>query len=88
MKILYEKSFYKDIAKIADKSLNVKLLELIETIKRKNNLSEITSIMKMSGYSNYYRIRIKDFRLGIKCSDNTITLIRFMHRKEIYRFFP
>jgi mRNA interferase RelE/StbE len=88
MQILYEKSFYKDIAKFTDKSINYKLLKLIESLKSINNVSEINSLRKMSGYANYYRIRIGDYRLGIKFDNNKITLIRFLHRREIYKYFP
>jgi mRNA interferase RelE/StbE len=88
MQILYEKSFYKDIAKFTDKSINIKLLKLIESLKIIENISEINSLKKMSGYTNYYRIRIGDYRLGIKYDDNKITLIRFLHRREIYKYFP
>lgn len=88
MQILYERSFYKDIEKITDKSIQFKLLDFIELLKKKNNISDIGSIKKMSGYSDYFRIRIGNYRLGLKYYDNIITLIRFMHRKEIYKYFP
>jgi mRNA interferase RelE/StbE len=88
MQILYEKSFYKDIAKISDKQLQIKLLELIELLKVKNSISDSIGIKKMSGYSDYYRIRIGDYRLGIKYRNNIITFIRLLHRKEIYKYFP
>lgn len=88
MHILYEKSFYKDIAKIKDNDLKVKLIELITSLKIADNLSEVKSIKKMSGYTSYYRIRVNDFRLGLKFSGGVITLIRFIHRKDIYKYFP
>jgi mRNA interferase RelE/StbE len=78
----------KDIAKITDKTINKKLIELIESIKNKNNISELNSIKKIIGYSDYYRIRISDYRLGLKYKDNIITFVRFLHRKEIYKNFP
>lgn len=88
MQILYEKSFYKDIAKLTDKSINKKLLEIIQLLKKQNDIHRLNSIKKMSGYTNYYRIRIGDFRLGFKYDNGTITLIRLLHRKEIYKYFP
>lgn len=89
MRVLYEKSFYKDIGLITDKSLKNKLLLIIEGITSAKSLSDVGAVKKMSGYSEYYRIRIGDFRLGIKYQEgNVITLIRFLHRKEIYKYFP
>jgi len=43
---------------------------------------------KIEGYEAYYRLRIGDYRLGIKLAGNTLELIRFLHRKDIYRRFP
>ena len=42
----------------------------------------------MQGYSNRYRIRVGDYRIGIEISDNTVEVIRTLHRKEFYRYFP
>ena len=42
----------------------------------------------MSGKGNYYRIRVGNYRLGIKLSEQTIILLRFMNRKDIYKYFP
>ncbi|MBP1468695.1 type II toxin-antitoxin system RelE/ParE family toxin [Candidatus Chloroploca sp. M-50] len=36
----------------------------------------------------YYRIRIGDYRLGLFVEDDTITVVRFLHRRDIYRYFP
>jgi mRNA interferase RelE/StbE len=42
----------------------------------------------MQGAVNRYRIRVGDYRIGIEISDNSIEIIRTMHRKEFYRYFP
>ncbi len=39
-------------------------------------------------YQNFYRIQVGAYRLGFVLEENTIVLVRFLHRKEIYRFFP
>jgi mRNA interferase RelE/StbE len=33
-------------------------------------------------------VRIGDYRLGLKISEDAIELIRFLHRRDIYRRFP
>ena len=38
--------------------------------------------------TSYYRIRIGDYRIGIKGEGDVIVLMRVMHRKDIYRVFP
>ena len=45
---------------------------------------------KMKGYSDKYKIRIGDYRIGITLDKNSQTIIceRIAHRREIYRIFP
>jgi mRNA interferase RelE/StbE len=33
-------------------------------------------------------LRISDYRMGIFVENNTVIIVRFLHRKEIYRYFP
>nr|WP_293145269.1 type II toxin-antitoxin system RelE/ParE family toxin [Okeania sp. SIO3I5] len=40
---------------------------------------------KFKGEAEYYRIRVGDYRLGIKVNDGVVFLVRILHRKEIYR---
>jgi mRNA interferase RelE/StbE len=42
----------------------------------------------MRGSREYFRIRIGDFRLGLKLEGDTLVFIRFLNRKDIYRYFP
>jgi len=38
--------------------------------------------------SHYYRIRLGNYKMGITIIENQVTFIRFLHRKEIYKYFP
>ena len=33
-------------------------------------------------------LRIKDYRIGLYFNEETLYLVRILHRKEIYKFFP
>jgi len=89
MNILYTKSFSKDLDTIRHESkIKERLLDLIGQIKRVETLSDISGVKKMEGSPGYFRIRLGDYRLGIKVTENNIEMIRFLHRKEIYRRFP
>lgn len=63
-------------------------MEIIERLKEVESLDDVQGIKKIEGYEAYYRLRIGDYRLGIKLAGNTLELIRFLHRKDIYRRFP
>ncbi len=88
MKIKIEKSFDKDINKIRDKKTLQKIKDIIFRIENAKNLSEIGDIKKITGYQSYYRIKIGDYRLGIEVMCEEAMLMRFLHRKDIYKYFP
>jgi mRNA interferase RelE/StbE len=89
MKLLYGKRFSKDLDAIRHEAkVKKNLLELIEQIKETDSLANLKGVRKIEGYQNYFRIKVGNYRLGIKLTKKRIELIRFLHRKEIYRRFP
>jgi len=89
MNILYGKRFSKDLDAIRNESkVRKHLLNLIEEIKNIDSLADIKNVKKIEGYTDYFRIKVGNYRLGIKLKQNRIELIRFLHRKDIYRRFP
>ncbi len=88
MKILYGKSFLKDIKKIRDQRVSDNLEKIIEEIKKPVDLSMIADIKKLKGHPSAFRIKIGDFRLGFFFENDHVILVRFLNRKDIYKFFP
>ncbi len=89
MKMLYTKRFSKDIDNIGhDLKLKKRVLKLLEQLKQIESLDELGDVRKIQGYDTYYRIRVGDHRLGMKFSKDCIEMLRFLHRKDIYRHFP
>ncbi len=89
MKLRYTNRFSKDLDDIAhDEKIKKRLLQLIEQMKQIDSLTELEDVRKIKGYAAYYRIRIGDYRLGIKTTENGLDMLRFLHRKNIYRRFP
>lgn len=89
MEVSYGKRFSKDLDSVHnERKVREKLLKLINTIKEIDSLNQLAGVKKIEGYSDYFRIKLGDYRLGIKIRKNKVELIRFLHRKEIYRRFP
>jgi mRNA interferase RelE/StbE len=89
LKILYAKALVKDLEAVScNPAVKKRLLKLIEKLKTIDTLDELHHIKKIESYDCYYRLRIGDYRLGLKLSGNTLELIRFLHRRDIYRRFP
>jgi mRNA interferase RelE/StbE len=42
----------------------------------------------LQDHEHTYRIRVGDYRIGIYYDSDEVQLMRFLHRKEIYRKFP
>ena len=88
MKVEVLKSFEKDVSNILDKKLANKVLIVINTLENYKTLSEIPNLKKLKHSGNYYRIKIGNYRLGVKVLDNTFIVIRLLDRKDIYKYFP
>ena len=89
MKFKIEKSFDRDVDRINDKRLLSNLRALISTIENADAVRDIPYIKKIEGYESYYRIKLGHYRLGMEVlSNREVVLLRFLHRKDIYRYFP
>ena len=89
MIVEFDKSFEKSLDKIRDKSMFSRIEKSIENLEKANSLEEIPGVKKLSGFKNYYRIRIGDYRLGFeKLDPKKVRIIILAHRKDIYKAFP
>ncbi|BBO17410.1 type II toxin-antitoxin system RelE/ParE family toxin [Candidatus Brocadia pituitae] len=88
MEIFFEESFEKDLRKIKDKKIKVKLKQIIEEIKQARDMHNIRNLKKLQNYKTYYRIRIGDYRLGIEIIKEKVILTRILNRKDLYKYFP
>jgi len=61
---------------------------LIERVEKTSSLISLENVKKLKGAENYYRIRLGDYRVGIILEKETLIFVRFLHRKDIYRYFP
>lgn len=88
MKVEFNESFLKDLKAVKDKSVLAKVIAAIEAAEQAVSLDRVTNLKKMRGSREYFRIRIGDFRIGVKLEGDTIIFIRCLNRKDIYRYFP
>ncbi|MBC7523771.1 MAG: hypothetical protein H7239_04970 [Flavobacterium sp.] len=52
-----------------------------------SSIIEINNIKKLSGYINYYGIKIDNYKIGLTLEENCVYLIEFQYRKDIYKKF-
>lgn len=60
----------------------------IEEIIAARGWREVSGVRKLAGGGNYYRIRVGTCRLGAVASGADVALVRILHRRDFYRFFP
>lgn len=89
MIVEFDKSFEKSIDKIKDKKILHRIENAIINAEDSMSIDKISNVKKLVGSSQYYRIKVGDYRIGFEqMNENTIRLIIVLHRKEIYRRFP
>lgn len=88
MKIEYDRSFEKDLRDVRDGAIRAHVKQVIESIWTASDLCEVANVKKLQGGDDFHRIRVGDYRIGAVLSGDTLILMRFLHRKDIYRYFP
>ena len=90
MQTEFKDSFLKDIRSIKDKKLRSRLEQFIFAVESLDDLSQIPNLKKLKGQKNkvYYRSRIGNYRVGLIIKQDIVVFVRFLNRKEIYRYFP
>ena len=88
MKVDFRKSFLKEVKKLRNKSLKDDIASAIVQVESAENITQIKNLKKLSGYDIYYRIRVGDYRIGIKVEREVVHFVIVEHRKDVYRNFP
>ena len=88
MNVAFEASFARDLKRVRDKQLRRQVQEIIQAVKAAPDLSALQDMKKMQGYDTLYRIRLGGYRIGIEVVADQVIFVRFLHRKDIYRYFP
>ena len=88
MTLEFRASFLKDLNSIRDRSILRRVRETIAEVETASNALEIRNLKKLRTGGRYYRIRLGNYRLGLTIADNTVSFIRLLHRREVYRYFP
>jgi len=88
MKVEYHKSFERDLRRVRDQNLLDRVEAVLVGLEGSERLDSISNVKVMKGHPDYFRIRIGDYRIGLKRIDDGVRIIRFLSRGDIYRKFP
>ena len=87
MNVEIRKSFTKDADKMP-LPYQRQLAIIISAMENASHPSQIDLCKKLKGHKTAYRIRMSHYRIGIYYENKTVELVRMLHRKEMYRYFP
>lgn len=88
MRVTYKKRFLQDLNRIPN-PFKKKIQEIVfEQIPCTDNFEQINGVKKMKGYTEFYRIRFSDYRIGLSVKEDRVVFFRVLHRKDIYKYFP
>jgi len=88
MEVVFLKKFSKDLDKINQPKDRKSIVEVIQSVKDIQNFEELSGVKKLTGFTDAYRIRSGNFRIGVFVNGNVVQFARVAHRKDIYKIFP
>ena len=88
MKTAFRETFARDLKGVRDKNLLQRVKESIEAVERADSLNALPNLKKLKGAKNYFRLKIGDYRIGLALENDTVVFVRFLDRKDIYKYFP
>lgn len=88
MELRYERRFERDLGRIRDAALRLRVERAIVDLEMASAIDDVRGIVQLRGSPAHYRVRIGDYRLGIEVAGEAAVLVTFGHRRDFYRDFP
>lgn len=88
MEVEYTPAFARDLRRERNARVRDRVEALIEELKAAPAITAVNGVVRVTAPGRYYRARVGDFRLGFAMDGDRVVLLRFMHRRDIYRYFP
>ncbi|MBE9032628.1 type II toxin-antitoxin system RelE/ParE family toxin [filamentous cyanobacterium LEGE 11480] len=85
----YTRKFLKELAALPEKQQSRVESIVFEELECENPF-QLGYVEKLKGYSDKYKIRVGDYRIGLTIDKENQVIVceRIAHRREIYRIFP
>ncbi len=90
MEVFFKPSFIKDFKALPTPVKQETRKIFTEVFPCLHNLYDLKGydLKTITGFKNYYRIRLGHYRVGFKKENHSIIFMRVRHRKDIYKHFP
>jgi mRNA interferase RelE/StbE len=84
----FKKSFLKSVQSVRDKKLRELIVQCINEAETASAIQSVSNIKRLKGHREYYRIRLGNYRIGLKVESDVVLFVVFENRKDIYKNFP
>jgi mRNA interferase RelE/StbE len=88
MTLEFKAGFARDLKRVKDQRILRQVLQVIQETEAAQSLQEIPNLKRLQVEGHRYRIRLGDYRIGLVIEGETVIFVRFLHRRDIYRYFP
>lgn len=89
MELEYRASFVRDLRRVGNAEVRRRVERTLGDLEAAATIADISGAVRLrSATGRFYRIRIGHYRLGLALEGDTVILVRFLHRRDIYRMFP
>lgn len=89
MEVKYRRAFLKDLKRLRGTPVYQQIYDLaFTTLIEVDTLQEVPNIKALRGTSHRYRVRLGNYRVGLEVKSNEVEVMRVLHRREFYRYFP
>ncbi len=87
MKVQYRQTFLKDLKRLKNQPVYQDVYDLVfTTLPQVKTLREVPGVKALKG--KRYRVRLGDYRVGLEVDGDDAQVMRVLHRREFYRYFP
>jgi len=87
--VLYREAFLQDLKKLKKQPAYERIVRVVfELLPAAPDLRSLAGVKSLSGHRGRHRIRIGDYRVGIEVMASTVEVVRVLHRRDFYRYFP
>ncbi len=91
MILAFHRIFIKEFERVPS-YVKVKVLDFFELVNVSESLDGLTGVTRLTGYENYYRYRVGDYRIGLCVGvDDKVrvcNVLTIKPRGKIYKSFP
>lgn len=87
MNVHYRQAFLKDLKRLKSQPVYQDAYDLaFTTLPQVKTLREVPGVKALKG--KRYRVRLGDYRVGLEVDGEDVQVMRVLHRREFYRYFP